>query len=110
MKDKESMRHVLRQLIKEAQVMIMEGMGDDEEAGEALSEKLSDGMMSDEEGEYCDACDSKDCKCEEEYAEEGHSDDEDDFEAYKKSEMKKGNKSPLKDRAVAVTFGSRKGY
>ncbi len=95
--EKKSAKHdVLKKLIQMAQEMMMEGHGDDEEAGNKLSDAMKEGSLAEEAAE----------SPEEEKA-EGDDMDADEFGDYKKKEMKRGLRSPIKDRKVAIMVAAR---
>lgn len=96
MSDKASAKKdVLKKLIEMAQEMMMEGMGDSEEAGNRISEAMQDGSAV-AEGESAEV--DGDVSLEGE---------DDDFDDYRKAEMKKGLRSPIKDRKVAIMVAGR---
>ncbi len=68
------------------------GTGDDEDAGDKIKEAMVEGSPEEEAGE------SPDVEISEQAADGG---DDENFADYKKREMKRGNKSPIKDRKVA---------
>ncbi len=94
-------RDVLKHLIKMAQGMMMKGLGDSEEAGDKIKDSLSEGSPGEEAHES-----PADEKIEIEAGEAPDADDE-NFDDYRKKEMKRSNKSPLKDRRSAMIFSAR---
>lgn len=97
--DKESQREILRKLISMAQEMMMEGQGDDEGAGDKIADSLKDGSLAEEPSEeVAEAMPG---------AEDAEQGPEDLFKDYRNSEMKRGGRSPIKDRKVAVVVAAR---
>src|SRR3954464_8311213 len=94
-------REVLKHLIHMAQGMMMKGLGDSEEAGDKIKDSLTEGSAAEEAHE----------SPAEEHAEEaaGEAPDADDesFDGYRKKEMKRSNKSPLKDRKSMMVISAR---
>lgn len=87
--DKDAAKHVLRKLIALAHQEMMNGDGDDEAAGDKVKEAMSEGSADEESSEP-------------EALADGDEEGEESFSDYRKKEMKRGNKSPIKDRKVAV--------
>ncbi len=94
-------RDVLKHLIKMAQGMMMKGLGDSEEAGDKIKDALAEGSPGEE---------AQESPAEEKLeidAGEGDSGDDEKFDDYRKKEMKRGNKSPLKDRKSMMIVSAR---
>ena len=92
-------REVLKHLIKLAQEMMLKGMGDDEGAGDKIKEAMLEGAPEgggDEPGGEVEVSVDLD---------EGDGDDE--FDEYKKKEMKRGNKSMIKDRQTMSVMSAK---
>ena len=89
-------RDVLKKLICLAQEAMMDGMGDDESEGGKIADAVKEEAM-DEKNEAMEMA-SDDSEMEDE--EEG----EMSFDDYKKSEMKRTNKSPLASGRKSAMF------
>lgn len=96
-------REVLKHLIKMAQGMMMKGLGDSEEAGDKVKEAMHEGGGGEEMHDAHNAGEPQESALGD--ASELNDDGDENFDDYRKREMKRGVKSPLKDRKTMMIVG-----
>ncbi len=96
--DKHAASDVLKHLIRMAQGMMMKGHGDNEEAGNKISDAMKDGSLAEEGSPEEEHMESP----EEEAKEDATGGPDDDFEEYKRLHMKNKQNHSLPTRKSAV--------